>query len=561
MMLFEKEVAKQIKRICPSAEISLGTPPDPKMGDLAFPCFSLSRILKKAPAVIAADLAGKIKPGRFISGATAEGAYLNFHIRRDVLAGHILGEISSSGAEYGKGRAKRERIMVEFFHANTHKGVHVGHIRNMCLGESLSRILVFSGYRVLRVNYQGDIGAHVTKCLWGLLNFKTKMPAKDRGVWLGEVYSRANKKISGDDALENEIQVMTKKLYSGDPRLTALWKKTRKYCLDDFEDLYREFGVNFDRLFFESEVEKSGVRIAKELLKKKIAKISDGAIVIDLEKYGLAVFIILKSDGTALYSTKDMALAKLKFEKYRIDRSIHVVGKEQEMYFKQLFKTFEMMGFRQAKKSYHLIYDLVMLPEGKMSSREGNVVLYNELRNRLFESASGEVEKRHPDWSKRQKTLAASQIAFGALKFGMLNRENNRIIMFDWDQALDFEGETGPYVQYAHARMCSILRRAGGRIGSIPDFSELSGDAEHSLLKLLMQFPGVAGQSSQQYKPHLVARYALELAQQFNLFYHACPILKEKREKRDARLFLVQCVRQVLESALGLLGIEAPERM
>src|SRR3989338_2170318 len=254
--------------------------------------------------------------------------------------------------------------MVEYFHANTHKGVYIGHVRNICLGESLCRMLEFSGSKVVRVNYQGDIGPHVAKCLWGILNLKEKVgvpPQQNRLRWLGNVYVEANKLIEGNEQLEAETKQLLLRIYSGDKELNKLWKETRQWCLDEFNDMYRDFGVNYNEFYFESEVEFEARKISQQLLKDGVAKESDGAIIMDLKPYMLGVFILLTKDGTALYSSKDIALARKKISKYKLDRFVHVVGREQELHFKQLFKTLELIGSKEkefAAKTYHLIYRL-----------------------------------------------------------------------------------------------------------------------------------------------------------------------------------------------------------
>ena len=459
---------------------------------------------------------------------------------------------------------KNVRIMIEFFHANTHKGVHIGHIRNISLGESISRLLEFDGNWVRRVNYQGDIGPHVAKCIWGYKHFGIgKEPDKHKGKWLGKIYAQANEKVKQDESLEQEIRTLTKKLYEGkDKDLLKLWWKTRQWCLDDFDDFYKEFNVKFNRLFFESEVEQAGRKLVDDMLKKKTAEKSEGAVIIDLNKYNLGVFLLLRSDGVGLYSTKDLGLAKLKFDTFKIDKSLHIVGKEQELYFKQLFRTFDMMKTDWGKKSQHIIYELVMLPEGKMSSREGTIVLYEDLKCELYKLAKKEVEIRHEEWSRKDIEKASKQIMFAALKFSMLNRDNTRIITFDWDKALDFEGESGPYVQYAHARICSILRKHGEKVLDDVDFTILNEEHELKLIKMLGKFPEVVSEAANHCKPSLITRYLLDLSQLFNEFYHQIPILKvDDDDVKESRLLLAYCTKSVLKNGLKLLGIDAPQQM
>jgi arginyl-tRNA synthetase len=544
--------------------ISLEIPPDTKLGDYAFPCFSLSKKLKKSPLQIAQELFNAIKKHGIITEVKVTGPYLNFFIDKSKLAELTLEEIHKQKDRYGMGSSKKERVMAEYFQANTHKAMHIGHIRNISLGESLARILAFSGFDVLRANYQGDIGPHVAKCLWGYLNLNGEgrlAKTEHKGVELGRIYTEANSQITGNEGLEAEIREMTKKLYDGDKSIIELWMKTREMCIKEFDSFYKEFNVQFDQLFFESEVEEKGRQMVKELEKMGISKEDQGAMIVDLNEYGLGIYLVLRSDGVALYSTKDLALAKLKFEKFKVDRSLYVVGREQELYFQQLFKTLELMGFDQAKKCFHLSYGLVMLPEGKMSSREGNVILYQDLRDRLYELARQEVMKRHEDWPEKKVQEVALKLTISALKFSMVLREPGKDIVFEWERSLDFEGETAAYVQYSYARICSIFKKHGKKAPSGAELSLLTDEHETALVKLLADFPKVIADSSSQYKPHLMARYAIDLAKRFNEFYQSCRILQEEDKLRDARLYLAEAAQHVLKTTMALLNVDALEEM
>ncbi len=565
MQVFKEAIIQLLKKEV-KGSIELETPPDSKLGDYAFPCFGLAKQLKKNPMEIAKDLASKLKPNRYIKEIKSTGPYVNFFVNKNILADLILNNIHNNKDGYGKGQKKKERIMIEFSQPNTHKGFHIGHLRNAALGDSLVRVMRFNGYNVVSANYIGDIGAHIAKCIWCYLKFhKNKEPKTNKGEWLGSIYTEASKKVAEHEEYKKEIQEMQIKLENGDKELTELWKKTKEWSMQDFYGIYNELGIKFDVFFFESQVEKPGKKIVLDMLKKGIAEKSDEAIIINLEKYGLKVFLLLKSDGTSLYSTKDLALSKKKFDDYKIDKSIYVIGSEQRFYLRQLFKTLEIIGFKQAKKCYHLSYELVMLKEGKMSSRLGNIVLYFELSKKIFEKASSEVEKRHKQWIKEDKEKATKQVALAAMKFSMLNQDNNKTIVFDINKALDFEGETGPYVQYAHARICSILRKFEKRIDKSfidkADLSALKEKEETELIKLLGKFPDVVEDAASSYKPSLIARYLIDLSQSFNEFYHIHQILKEREELRNARILLINSVRQVLKNGLNLLGIEAPEKM
>lgn len=540
--------------------------PQQEFGDYAFPCFSLAKLFRKSPQQIAAELAAKIKPAESVAKIEAAGSYLNFFLNNEKLSEATIAGILNEKAGYGCGKKSGKTIMVEYFHANTHKAVHIGHVRNICLGEALCRILEFSGNELIRVNYQGDIGPHVAKCLWGLLNLKGvgRTPEANRLKWLGNVYAEANKVIEGNEKIEADVKHLLLKIYSGDEELNKLWKDTRQWCLDEFDEMYKDFGVKYNELYFESGMESPARKISKQLLESGVAEESDGAIIMNLKPYKLGVFVLLTRDGTALYSSKDIALAKEKMSNYGLDRSIHVVGKEQELHFKQLFQTLRLIGKKErefAEKSYHLIYGLVMLPHGKMSSRAGSVVFYDDLKGELLSLATEEVRKRHGDWNEKQVGETAKKVAFGALKFGMIYRDNEKELVFDWKQAMNLEGETGPYIQYSHARICSILAKHGKKIPATADYSLLKEKDEQMLIRLLSRFPATVEAAAKNYKPLLIARHLLDLSQAFNNFYHQRPILTAEEETRKARLLLITAVKQVLQNGLKLLAIDAPERM
>ncbi|MCK4531275.1 MAG: arginine--tRNA ligase [Candidatus Aenigmarchaeota archaeon] len=562
---FREEVREGISKAAKIKKdgIVLEKPPQPEFGDLAFPCFILSKKLKKSPDLIAKELHEKLKPPSesLMGRIEPKGGYLNFFANWDRISQIIVESVLKEKENFGKGEKKKKNVMVEYCHFNTHKAVHIGHIRTACLGESLSRILEFSGYKVIRANYQGDIGPHVARCIWGFLKIHNgKEPKEDKGKWLGRVYAEASKKLKENEEYLKEADEVNKKIYASDPKLTKIWKKTRKWSLDYFDRIYGSFGIKFDRLYFESEVEKPGTEISKKLLKKGIAKQSEGAIMMDLEKHGLDVFLLVKSDGTPLYSAKDLGLAGMKSREYKTDRSIHVVGSEQKLYFQQLFKTFELMKSPLANKSYHLCYELVNLPTGKMASREGEVILYEDVLKEIVKHAKEETKKRNPKMEEKKLEEVSRDIALASLKYDMIKMSPSKTIIFDWKSALDFEGNAAPYLQYTHARACSILRKAG-EFPKKFDISLLKEPHERHLFQMLSEFPDVVRKSGEDMRPHYIANFCYELSTKFNEFYQFLPVLKAKEGMRPVRLALVKAVSIVLKNALNLLGIEALERM
>ena len=530
---FYKECKKLVKG-------KLEKPPKEINADLAMPCFPLAKKLKKSPQEIAKDIAGKIKPSGLIKKIEAAGPYVNFYADWNKLGKMVIKDVKK------KPKKKKEKIMIEYCQTNTHKAFHVGHVRNICLGEALSRIMEYRGYKIIRANYQGDIGPHVAKCLWGLTNLKLE-PGKEKGKWLGDIYAKANSEIEGRAGLEEDVRKISNELYKGKNKgLMQLWKKTRKWSLDYFDSIYKDFSVKFDKLYFESDVFKRGIVIAKNLLKKKIAKMSEDAIIIDLKDLG--VFIILKSDEDPLYSTKDLGLAELEF-KEKPARVIHVVGSEQTLYFRQLFKTFEFMKKDWAEKSFHLSYGLVMLKSGKISSRAGSVVLYDELMKEGVDKARKEI-KTHG----LGKMENARDIAMSAIKYAMLSRDNNKSIQFDWDHVLSFEGDSGPYLQYTYARANSILEKSEKK----PLLNKID-DSFIEIMKKIALFDEVTEASARDMKPHYLTNYLTELAAIFNEFYHSQRVIGDENE--EALLAIVSAVKDVMEKGLTLLGIKALKKM
>lgn len=532
--------------------------PKPMFGDYAFPCFSLAKAFKKNAVEIAKEIAARIKPTKEIEKIVAVQGYVNFFINKKIMVEEILKEILKKKERFGDGSCK-EKIMVEFCHANTHKAFHIGHVRNICLGESISRILEKKGVKVIRANYQGDIGMHVAKTLWGLLNLKKlnlKIPKKNKGSWLGIVYAKANQ-AAENKKIEEEINEINRKLYARDKKIMKLWKKTRQWSLDYFKKtIYPDFNVKFDRFYFESEVERKGIEIVKKLLEKGIAKKSEGAIVIDLKKFGLGIFVLLRSDGLPLYSTKDLYLAELQNKEYNPDKILHIVGSEQNFYFKQLIKTLEIIAPEIAKKEKHISYELVILPSGKMASREGTVVLYENVLKKLIELAKKEIKKR-AKLNRKELEKRAKKIALSAIKYAMLSQSMEKVIVFNENEIMKFEGNTGPYLLYTYARASSILRKSGKK--RIKFKIKSLKEQEINLAKELWNFLETIERAKTQIDPSIIANYCYKLAQTFNEFYHACPVLKS--EEKEQRLAIVQATRIILKESLRLLGIETLEKM
>jgi arginyl-tRNA synthetase len=369
---------------------------------------------------------------------------------------------------------------------------------------------------------------------------------------------------------EQEVRETFQRWERQEPEFVQLWRETRQWSLDDFERIFAELGAHFEVWFFESQVEEAGRAIVQELLAQGVAEIGEGGVpVVKIdEKLGLETetyrtLPILRSDGTTLYSTKDLALTKQKFEQYGIDRAIWVVDVRQSLYFQQIFKVLEIWGFEQAKDAYHLGYELVTLPEGVISSRKGNAPLYDDVRDLVLARAREIIDEKNPALPPETKAEVARQVGIGSLKYAMLQRDNNKMVVFDIDEALAFDGHSAPYIQYVHARACRILEHAhwpGLAAAGALDFESITPE-ELALLQHIAELPDEVARAAAEYRPLRIASYAYELAKRFNDFYHACPVLKAAEPTRTARLALVDTTRQVVANTLALLGIEAPAAM
>lgn len=539
--------------------------PENVEGDLAFPCFSFAKSLQKAPQQIAQDLATKLNAttSDFFASFVAVGPYLNAHLDFQKITPQLLNMIQSQGTGYGAGTSTGQKILLEGRAPNTHKAIHIWHVRNFLLSESIARILQFAGHEVIKACYPGDIGAHVARWIWYYKNFDPQpFPSSNFTRRVGQIYTLATRKLDENPELyKAQIEQLQKDLEDGDPELLALWKETRALCLKDMELIFRELGTeHLDTWYYESQVEQPGIEIINNLYAEGKIQKSQGALGIDLEEFDLGFFLLLKSTGASLYSTKDIALAYQKKSDYPdYDQSLYVVGLEQDHHFQQLFKTLELIGFEQ-EKLHHISYALVDLIDGKMSSRAGNVVLYEDFRDELLAKSQEMVAER--DLSPEQKDQIAHDVAFAAMKFGMLLQDSEKGILFDKETALSFEGETGPYLQYSYARIASILRRATEISFPAAELHLLTHPQEKELLLHLSQFPQIVQRAAAEYKPNIIARYLLGLVKLFSSYYHQAKIIDESDLLMSAtRLELVKAVHVVLKNGFELLGIASPESM
>ncbi|KKQ44204.1 MAG: Arginine-tRNA ligase [Candidatus Moranbacteria bacterium GW2011_GWC2_37_8] len=485
----------------------------------------------------------------------AQPGYINFYLSNKYLQ-NVVGKILAEKELFGNLSKNKEKVIVEYSQPNTHKEFHIGHLRNVFIGNSLVNILRKGGYGVTSANYIGDTGTHIAKCLWGISKFHSEEnldQINNKAEFLGKSYAEAVKAISENPDFENEFKLLQKKFESGDEVLVSLWEKTKQWSLDEFEKIYEELGVNFDVYFWESVEELEGKALLPELLKVDCIQESQGAIVANLEEYGLGVLVLVRKDGSALYGLKDIPLAIKKFKEYDIDKSIVVVDIRQGLYFKQIFKILQLMGFD--KDMQHVGYEFVSLKGSEsMSSRKGNIIPARFLMDEIIKK----VEDKFPG------TKAAKEIGLGALKFYMLKYSSQSKIEFDINEAVKLEG-SGPYVQYAHARTCSILGKAKENFNFQllnSNLDLLIHEKEFSLIKELDKFPELIAEVANTHEVHKFPHYAMKLADKFHSFYDACRVIDEGNiELTKARLMLVLSTRIVLGETLRLIGVSAPEKM
>lgn len=539
----------------------LEVPPDVSMGNIAFPCFGIAKGLKRNPAELATEIAAKVAPKGLILRIEAQGPYVNFWIDSGRLAERVLKEVATARERYGFSVfGKGKRVLVEYANLNTHKEVHVGHMRNMALGQAIANIASAVGYEVVPHAYINDLGNAVARCLWGYQKFHTKeKPEKgEENAFFGEVYAEATKAMEEDAGAREEISEIQRQLEGGKGEWVKLWKVTNRWSLDGLKAVFDDFGLELQKIYLESDVLKSSKKIVQALIKKGIAVHSEGAWVVRLEDEGLGVSILVKSDGTHLYNAKDLGLAQKKEEDYHADRSIYVVDARQKQVMAQLFATLKRMGFK--KELEHLSYGHVSLPEGAMSSRMGTIIRYQDMMGELREEAAVETRGRHEDWDEAQVNNVARAIAFAAVKFFMLRSDPDKDIIFNVKESLSFEGFSGPYLLYTIARCKRLLEKSDGKHTS--ERLRLPSKEAEAVIRALAAFPECVAKTAADYQVSRVAQSLFDLAQAFSTFYALVPVNAQLDETiRRSYLALVSAVAQTIENGLRLLGIEPVDEM
>ncbi len=521
---------------------------------------------------IAADIARWLGTPAGFSRVEAVRGYLNLYFSADVYSRRVVDGVIEQGEKFGHGPDKGKRILVEFSQPNTHKAFHVGHLRNVVLGDAMCKILAAAGYQVIRANYINDTGSHVIKWLWNYRKFhQGEVPGEDKTRWMGDLYAEANRRLEEDPALEAEIRALYALWEQRDEALMKLWRESRQWSLEGFDQIYELLGVRFDRVYYDHELERPGQQLVEELVQRGIAvdERPNGPVIIrldellGLEKETYRVLVILRSDGTSLYATKDLPLAIKKFEEYNPDLSVYIIDVRQSLYLQQIFKTLAVIGHPDwAQRCYHLSYELVNLPGNvTIASREGTVVLLEDLVREAKLRALQVVQEKNPSLSPAEMERVAHQVALGAIKYPMLARDNTKVVTFDWQSALDINGQAAPYIQYAHVRASSILRRLDGPLPEAITPMHALEAPEIQLVDIISRIPGEIQRAAQEFKPLHIANLAYELARTFNDFYTQCQVLKADPPTRQFRIRLVAATRQAIANLLDLLGIQAPDLM
>ena len=547
---------------CEDLQGFLEIPPQKEMGDYAFPCFKLSRALHMAPPQIAATLAGAVSAPDLCE-AKQQGGYLNFFLHRDNFAQKTLESVLAAGERYGadtEGNGKT--ICLDFSSINIAKRFHIGHLSTTMLGQSLRRIYDFLGYKTIAINYLGDWGTQFGKMLCAYKKWGNKEDVEKEGVdALTKLYVRFHEEAEKDPSLEDEGRAWFKKIEDGDEEALRLFNWFKELTLRDTQRVYDLLGVTFDSYNGEAFFNDKMGRVIDELKAKNLLTISDGASIVDLDedKTGMPPCLILKKDGATLYATRDIAAALWRKDEYNFDKCLYIVAYQQDLHFRQWFKVIEKMGYPWAKDLVHVAFGMISYEGQALSTRKGRIIFLEDLLLSAIEKARKIIEEKSPNLPNKDEV--ARQVGIGAVIYADL--QNNRIkdIDFSWERALSFDGETGPYVQYTHARCCSALRKAEGLPEAAPDYSALADDYAQELLRQLSRFPETVREAAQRYEPSIITRAVTELCKAYNKFYYENRILDDDAGVRQARLLLTRAVKDTVKTGLFLIGMEAPERM
>lgn len=560
-MDYKKYIAEKISVGLNADELSefIEIPPDRTLGDYALPCFKLSKILHLPPVKIAEDLKSAFVPDDVIENCSAVGGYLNFKINRKNFVSSVLNKVLEKGNEYGSSDlGKGKTVCIDYSSINIAKPFHIGHLSTTVIGSALCKIYRFLGFKVVGINHLGDYGTQFGKLIVAYKLWSSKEAVLEgRLKELSRIYVKFHEEAKSRPELDDEARRYFKLIEDGDKEAGELFELFKKITLEEVDKIYKLLNVTFDSYAGESFYNDKMSPVVEELREKNLLKVSDGASIVDLSEYDMPPCLILKSDGSSLYATRDIAAAIYRKETYDFYKCLYVVAYQQNLHFKQFFKVIELMGKPWAKDLVHVAYGMVSLESGAMSTREGKVVLLEDVINKTIEKAYKVIEEKNPDIPDKEATARA--VGTGAVIFGALCNNKIKDIVFSYDRVLSFEGETCPYVQYTVARCNSVLKKCNEAKSFV--LPETLAEEEYGVVSVLAKFPEVVYSAAEKYEPSLVTRYALELATEFNKFYIACKIATEEKDVRDFRLCITKAVKTTLTNALSLLGIQTVEQM
>ena len=538
----------------------LAVPPDPNLGDYAFPCFRFAKVLRMAPPKIAEAVAAAFDAPE-TARVEAVNGYLNFFLNRVNFAKGTLENVLASGEKYGSSdMGAGKTICLDYSSINIAKRFHIGHLSTTMLGHSLKRIYEHLGYKTVGINHLGDWGTQFGKMICAYKLWGSEEQVEKGGVnELTRLYVKFHAEAEEHPELEDEGRAWFKKIEDGDPEALRIFNWFKELTLRDTARVYDLLGVKFDSYAGESFYNDKMGRVIDELKAKNLLTISDGASIVDLEKYNMPPCLILKKDGATLYATRDIAAALYRHDTYHFDKCLYVVAYQQDLHFRQWFKVLELMGYAWAKDCVHVAFGMISYEGQSLSTRKGNIVYLEDLLDQAQEKALKIIEEKSPNLEN--KAEVARQVGIGAVVYADLSNNRIKDIDFSWDRALNFDGETGPYVQYTHARCCSVLRKAAELNLPDPDYSALQDDEAQDCLRKLGRFPDVIKEAADKYEPSMITRAVTDLAQAYNKFYYEHRILDDDPAVAAARVALTRAMKSVIKTGLYLIGIEAPERM
>lgn len=562
----KEKIAELISKYVEGVDISdimasIEIPPRPDMGDFAFPCFRLAKVMHKAPNMIAADIKDQIGDIDFIEKIEVAGAYLNFYIKKEIFVKAMIEAANSDNfgsSDMGEGKT----ICIDYSSPNVAKNFHVGHLRTTIIGNSLYKIHSKLGYNVVRINHLGDWGTQFGKLIVAYKSWGSKEAVEKDGISeLMKLYVKFHEEADKNPELVDEARAWFNKMENGDEEALSIWQWFKDISLVEYKRTYKLLGMDFDYYLGESFYRDKCQAVVDKIKAANLLKESEGAMIVDLSEYDMAPCIITKKDGSSIYATRDLAAIFYRKETYNFSKCLYVTGQEQKLHFAQVFKVVELLGNEWAKDQLvHIPYGLVSLEGAKLSTRSGNIIYAEDILKDAIAKSLEIITEKSPNLPDKEDV--AKKVGVGAVLFNDLYNQRIKDVSFSWDKVLNFDGETGPYVQYTHARCCSVVRMAEGFDPSSPiDYSLITEQDAIELLKEINRFPAVIKDAADKYEPSVVARFAVDVAQAFNKFYNSTRINVDDAALKNARVMLTYLTKNTISSALNLLGIEAPEAM